>query len=102
MIRRPPRSTLFPYTTLFRSLDGEPLLLEELAVGGEPLHLVVDPQDGFGVGADRRAAGTEGDTAELPAPPPLAGPLLLLKKKILILHAGTHAERPGHAGGVAC
>src|SRR2546429_3737949 len=24
MIRRPPRSTLFPYTTLFRSLDKEP------------------------------------------------------------------------------
>src|SRR2546425_8395428 len=24
MIRRPPRSTLFPYTTLFRSLPGEP------------------------------------------------------------------------------
>src|SRR3712207_8904824 len=23
MIRRPPRSTLFPYTTLFRSTDGE-------------------------------------------------------------------------------
>src|SRR3712207_8627412 len=29
MIRRPPRSTLFPYTTLFRSLDG--------ARGGFPL-----------------------------------------------------------------
>src|SRR5258707_4586407 len=28
MIRRPPRSTLFPYTTLFRSYDLEP---EELA-----------------------------------------------------------------------
>src|SRR2546430_12614158 len=27
MIRRPPRSTLFPYTTLFRSLDLEPGLL---------------------------------------------------------------------------
>src|SRR3712207_9058192 len=27
MIRRPPRSTLFPYTTLFRS--GQPLLTEE-------------------------------------------------------------------------
>src|SRR3712207_7621138 len=29
MIRRPPRSTLFPYTTLFRSavLVGQPLLL---------------------------------------------------------------------------
>src|SRR5206468_5652183 len=25
MIRRPPRSTLFPYTTLFRSLAGAPL-----------------------------------------------------------------------------
>src|SRR5437773_9513327 len=24
MIRRPPRSTLFPYTTLFRSLSGRP------------------------------------------------------------------------------
>src|SRR2546426_9548999 len=24
MIRRPPRSTLFPYTTLFRSLQGPP------------------------------------------------------------------------------
>src|SRR5437667_3413694 len=24
MLRRPPRSTLFPYTTLFRSLDGRP------------------------------------------------------------------------------
>src|SRR5688572_31040180 len=23
MIRRPPRSTLFPYTTLFRSFDGQ-------------------------------------------------------------------------------
>src|SRR2546422_5163082 len=24
MIRRPPRSTLFPYTTLFRSVDSDP------------------------------------------------------------------------------
>src|SRR5256886_10280356 len=31
MIRRPPRSTLFPYTTLFRSLDG---LHAQLALGG--------------------------------------------------------------------
>src|SRR2546421_9057032 len=27
MIRRPPRSTLFPYTTLFRSHPGHPLML---------------------------------------------------------------------------
>src|SRR3712207_8197097 len=32
MIRRPPRSTLFPYTTLFRSLV-EPRLLELLVLG---------------------------------------------------------------------
>src|SRR5256885_13289709 len=25
MIRRPPRSTLFPYTTLFRSVNGNPI-----------------------------------------------------------------------------
>src|SRR3712207_8612662 len=31
MIRRPPRSTLFPYTTLFRSLVAG--LLEQLALG---------------------------------------------------------------------
>src|SRR2546430_10257765 len=40
MIRRPPRSTLFPYTTLFRSRAGrdEPLTVhrERHAIGGEP------------------------------------------------------------------
>src|SRR3712207_8474992 len=53
MIRRPPRSTLFPYTTLFRSpvplgaLPGEPALLV-LAADGERLHVLGDrdgPQD---------------------------------------------------------
>ncbi len=29
MIRRPPRSTLFPYTTLFRSLEELPARIEE-------------------------------------------------------------------------
>src|SRR2546422_3843228 len=29
MIRRPPRSTLFPYTTLFRSLHGEQAQAEQ-------------------------------------------------------------------------
>src|SRR3712207_6848728 len=37
MIRRPPRSTLFPYTTLFRSRlpDYVPALLDELTTSGE-------------------------------------------------------------------
>src|SRR2546427_5617184 len=34
MIRRPPRSTLFPYTTLFRSgFDSTGRLIEDLVVG---------------------------------------------------------------------
>src|SRR5256885_2572817 len=32
MIRRPPRSTLFPYTTLFRSVDGRVLRLPTISV----------------------------------------------------------------------
>src|SRR2546426_1898983 len=43
MIRRPPRSTLFPYTTLFRSLQQQGVAPREpgsllLAVQGHPLH----------------------------------------------------------------
>src|SRR5256885_12668818 len=34
MIRRPPRSTLFPYTTLFRSLAAAPLEPSPGKVGG--------------------------------------------------------------------
>src|SRR3712207_7111483 len=37
MIRRPPRSTLFPYTTLFRSRVGESQVFER-AVGPGPHH----------------------------------------------------------------
>src|SRR3989441_5716563 len=33
MIRRPPRSTLFPYTTLFRSAQDQILLVVELHLG---------------------------------------------------------------------
>src|SRR2546422_6946654 len=36
MIRRPPRSTLFPYTTLFRSVHGQ---LEALGIDHEEPHL---------------------------------------------------------------
>src|SRR2546425_7542740 len=52
MIRRPPRSTLFPYTTLFRSNDGafvaeqgvtNPAVRTEGGSGGKPLPGGVDP-----------------------------------------------------------
>src|SRR3712207_9215003 len=38
MIRRPPRSTLFPYTTLFRSVDEQRHLVAMTPVGRLQLH----------------------------------------------------------------
>src|SRR3712207_8587693 len=54
MIRRPPRSTLFPYTTLFRSAAAEDReQLTHVFVGGEaPIGL-------GGAGAGRRGGGAE-------------------------------------------
>src|SRR2546427_6966404 len=58
MIRRPPRSTLFPYTTLFRSSPediaqrrGQALELRELEARGEVLHQRVAARQRF---LDRR------------------------------------------------
>src|SRR3712207_8130215 len=39
MIRRPPRSTLFPYTTLFRSFDGETIHSHHYINPTDPLDL---------------------------------------------------------------
>src|SRR3712207_6998144 len=56
MIRRPPRSTLFPYTTLFRSGRLNELERRGLAVDGDRAH----GQVGAGVVPGRRAvAGVE-------------------------------------------
>src|SRR3989449_6608346 len=49
MIRRPPRSTLFPYTTLFRSLLREPRIAADRvseALHGEPLALLERREEG--------------------------------------------------------
>src|SRR5258707_8030207 len=56
MIRRPPRSTLFPYTTLFRS-DGR--LRERLVTEGPARHRVGDPQ-GLVAEAGRRTGERTG------------------------------------------
>src|SRR2546426_2931625 len=82
MIRRPPRSTLFPYTTLFRSLGDagapervEPLLRELVPDLCERLPLFV-----LGVGHVRRERSEE-HTSELQSPCNLVCRLLLEKKK---------------------
>jgi len=46
MIRRPPRSTLFPYTTLFRSRTGNPLQVRVQVIGsGSLLDKTITPPD---------------------------------------------------------
>src|SRR5260370_41765335 len=48
MIRRPPRSTLFPYTTLFRSPGWEDLVtccVEELIAYGDPVRSLTRPSE---------------------------------------------------------
>src|SRR5256886_13566742 len=50
MIRRPPRSTLFPYTTLFRSLPGPPYAINSTATRPPPsaaMHPLDDRLEGF-------------------------------------------------------
>src|SRR6266550_8974285 len=50
MIRRPPRSTLFPYTTLFRSLSRALLALKRALADGGPACLYVFDEVDAGVG----------------------------------------------------
>src|SRR5690348_18122282 len=76
MIRRPPRSTLFPYTTLFRSLGaGQSLALQR---GDESFADLGDVGPAHPVGADERS---EEHTSELQSPVHLVCRLLLEKKK---------------------
>src|SRR5688572_32513765 len=94
MIRRPPRSTLFPYTTLFRShppghregeqQGGEPRLLGDQR--GKPF-AAERRQDAVGDGGDRLRRFAKGEqrseehTSELQSQSNLVCRLLLEKKK---------------------
>src|SRR2546423_9063624 len=90
MIRRPPRSTLFPYTTLFRSMAG-PAGLEP---GGTGIfaHQLVEVVEAVGVvgGGGRQGQARRGrhgrrseeHTSELQSLAYLVCRLLLEKKKI--------------------
>src|SRR5256885_9801736 len=89
MIRRPPRSTLFPYTTLFRSVEHPRLLAQivdqVLALDRHRLHIFAR----VAVGAARHAVlgaileedRSEEHTSELQSPCNLVCRLLLEKKK---------------------
>src|SRR3989449_5657756 len=61
MIRRPPRSTLFPYTTLFRSV-AEEHLRPRVELVGDDVQVAVPVQ----VEQDRGAAGTRGHHGQFP------------------------------------
>src|SRR5687768_17871464 len=61
MLRRPPRSTLFPYTTLFRSRIVEAVLKFDerldavgIPVAGPVVHLREDRVDAHAAGAEQR------------------------------------------------
>src|SRR5258708_10632394 len=78
MIRRPPRSTLFPYTTLFRSIGGgSPYALRSVA---EYIFPRAPRQN-----VSRSSSGrSEEHTSELQSPDHLVCRLLLEKKKMTI------------------
>src|SRR3712207_7242159 len=92
MIRRPPRSTLFPYTTLFRSRSPRhpPLPGATVSAGcsraGAPggVSSADEPGERAGAAADRGGAGrprSEEHTSELQSRQYLVCRLLLEKKK---------------------
>src|SRR5256885_7056325 len=77
MIRRPPRSTLFPYTTLFRSARDLVLLLP-VPGGGRRGPL---PEPALGPAVADEVDRSEEHTSELQSPCNLVCRLLLEKKK---------------------
>src|SRR3712207_8691527 len=87
MIRRPPRSTLFPYTTLFRSPEDEDVLdpgdrdrqrerLEQLGGRHQPAR----------AGVFELAGRSEEHTSELQSRQYIVCRLLLEKKKYSVFH----------------
>src|SRR5256885_6736209 len=89
MIRRPPRSTLFPYTTLFRSRQVQ--IACDLAKNSVARLAAQEPprfEDN-----ETSIERSEEHTSELQSPCNLVCRLLLEKKKPATLHA-THATMP--------
>src|SRR5256885_9509087 len=83
MIRRPPRSTLFPYTTLFRSdLAPDHGAVDRRIDGNQRIDaaLALDPFHFAAIASDDHARSEE-HTSELQSPCNLVCRLLLEKKK---------------------
>src|SRR5260370_17573484 len=87
MIRRPPRSTLFPYTTLFRSSAQKPNLTCKAAPAAQPT--TKPTMHGKVMRARRRASRSEEHTSELQSHLNLVCRLLLEKKKTHSTHSCT-------------
>src|SRR2546430_7603191 len=79
MIRRPPRSTLFPYTTLFRSPPGVAADKLPASLPGQGPAEAADKQRLRGTGANKPRS--EEHTSELQSQSNLVCRLLLEKKK---------------------
>src|SRR2546430_12165671 len=83
MIRRPPRSTLFPYTTLFRSSIADAMASNGMKAAG---YLYINIDDTW------EAGRSEEHTSELQSQSNLACRLLLEKKKKSSIEPCSHAE----------
>src|SRR2546422_7476398 len=82
MIRRPPRSTLFPYTTLFRSQEKQQHQRDQHCAFDEVgEHRFQRPVDQPGAVVERRDRRSEEHTSELQSRLHLVCRLLLEKKK---------------------
>src|SRR2546430_8483518 len=86
MIRRPPRSTLFPYTTLFRSRDGK-ISAKRMERARLAARLELEPvqaafrRRGWDACAGSSGTRSEEHTSELQSQSNLVCRLLLEKKK---------------------
>src|SRR2546429_4304708 len=98
MIRRPPRSTLFPYTTLFRSaLDSVDRGVDGPARDGDGDRRAASER---GTGSPLLDARSEEHTSELQSRLHLVCRLLLEKKKNLQTIKPSLASRISHAQAI--
>src|SRR2546427_3469830 len=92
MIRRPPRSTLFPYTTLFRSILTEGYLRTVVDLAWQVNGVGDFDGDGKADVVWRNSARSEEHTSELQSQSNLVCRLLLEKKKKNKIHWSTAAR----------